>query len=120
MNSVGKVVKGYKGSETSPELCSLNLYVDPPKLETIIEVSIPELPPKISEEELKRLADEEQARLLAEAAQLQDDQLRGLANAIKELVIVNDDAPKMLSQSEAEQDPLKVFLNFNKRRSDKN
>lgn len=53
---------------------------------------------------------QEQGRLLEEAQSSQDDQLRSLTSAIKELVIVNEQAPKMLSVIEAAADPIKVLF----------
>ena len=59
---------------------------------------------------IESLSEEEQARLLAAAAADHDDQLKGLTHAIKDVVIVMEEAPHLLSVLEAEEDPMKVSL----------
>jgi hypothetical protein len=114
--TTGLVVSDYKGV---PEYAQLlpSIFVDEePKPIKVAPAKVEETKveePKMEEfiapsSGLRELTEAETKLLLAEAQKTQDFQLRSLTNAIKELVVVQEEAPKNLSQTEALQDPLRV------------
>jgi hypothetical protein len=107
-------VRGYKGIHRAKiELPILALWQPPPPpieliKSEIIEPPLPEPPVENTLEDAKKISDQEQKRLISLSEKMQDAELRNLSSAIKDLVIVNEEAPILLSATEAEEDPMKV------------
>jgi hypothetical protein len=60
-------------------------------------------------ESITNLTDAQKENLLKEQEQVFDDQLKSLATAIKEIVVVDDEKPRLLTLVEAQEDPIKVL-----------
>ncbi|KAJ3322065.1 hypothetical protein HDV06_003666 [Boothiomyces sp. JEL0866] len=99
LSSVGNVVREYNNiSKDAQQLPAVVLYEK-------------ERPPPAEPEPVadpNQMTEEQKEQLVKEAEKQQDDQLRSLTSAIKELVIVQEEAPKVLSETEAQQDPIKA------------
>lgn len=105
LSSVGNVVREYNNiSKDAQQLPAVVLY----------EKAKPQPPEPEPVADPNQLTDEQKQQLIKEAENQQDDHLRALTSAIKELVIVQEEAPKVLSETEAQQNPIKVNL-FNVR-----
>jgi hypothetical protein len=127
IQSGSKVIRDYKGLATEaiiiPTINLLSVVVSPvpvvePTVPHKVEVSMPfefkvdssAAPLEISVTNgVITFTDEEQKRILEDNEKIQDGQLRALSAAIKEIIIVNEEAPKVLTQTEAEADPIKVL-----------
>ncbi|KAJ3260967.1 hypothetical protein HK103_006922 [Boothiomyces macroporosus] len=99
LSSVGNVVREYNNiSKDAQQLPAVVLY----------EKAKPQPPEPEPVADPNQLTDEQKQQLIKEAENQQDDHLRALTSAIKELVIVQEEAPKVLSETEAQQNPIKA------------
>ncbi|KAJ3273104.1 hypothetical protein HDV01_004743, partial [Terramyces sp. JEL0728] len=91
LSTVGNVVREYNNiSKDALQLPAVVLYEK--------EKPTPVEPEPIPASDPNQLTDEQKAQLVKEAEKQQDDQLRSLTSAIKELVIVQEEAPKAAGQ----------------------
>jgi hypothetical protein len=99
LSGVGRVIQNYKGFKSG--------ILDIPQvhLTPIIPVKEPE-----PVQDTSKITEQETLKLVQNQEKVLDDQLRSLATAIKEMVIVNEEQPKVLTEIEAQQDPIKVIL----------
>ncbi|KAI8896423.1 Vinculin family-domain-containing protein [Globomyces pollinis-pini] len=96
--SVGKVIKNYKGSTDDLMVVPAVVpFVDPSSKKR----------PETGDASQSISVDEEK-KLVMESTRDQDDHLRSLTSAIKELVIIHEEAPKRLSECEAKENPIKA------------
>jgi hypothetical protein len=103
LGKVGKVIRNYKGvNEGTLDIPTIHLMQVEPKAATTEKAAESTGKDELSESEKQNLAMNQEKVL--------DDQLRSLTTAIKELVIVNEEQPKKLSEQEAQQDPIKVLM----------
>jgi hypothetical protein len=102
LGKVGKVIRNYKGVNEG--------LLDIPTIQLLqVESKAPEPPlPEQENSGKNELSEVEKQNLAMNQEKVLDDQLRSLTTAIKELVIVNEEQPKKLSEQEAQQDPIKV------------
>lgn len=108
--TTGVVVSDYKGAAEYAQLLPSIFVEEKPKAIEVIKVEEPKTDEVLaSNTGDHELTEAETQLLLSKAQEAQDFQLRSLTNAIKELVVVKEEAPKNLSQTEALQDPLRVL-----------
>ena len=102
-------------SIASPHVVSEIPVIAPKVTEAVSEVKSSEaeatpVSATIEPPPLPALTEEEKKEIIAEAEKHQDNELRGLSSAIKDVVIIMDIAPQPLSEKEAEADPMRVIL----------